>query len=138
MPYEVIDETPNGQKVETPQQGMRQAIKEIKQMPQGRMVSGVIGKVKEKQPDTAEVLTDIEKIEKEDIIAVLNKIITPNKLSARSTPESDRLSFIRKLKLMSLKDLQKFLPEGYKVEANKPIPDTVATEIIYKYKDISP
>lgn len=138
MPYEVIDETPNGQKTETPQQGLRQVMKEIKEMPQGRIVSGVIGKVKVAAVEQAEVLTDIEKIEKEDIIATLAKVITPNKLSARSTPEMDKLSFLRKLKLMTLKELRRLIPDGYQVEIDKPVPDSVAAEIIYKYKDISP
>ncbi len=138
MPYNVIDETPNGTKIESPVQGMREVVKELKGAPVGRMVTGVIGKVREEKEPEQETLDEVGKIEKEDIINLLTKVVTPNKISRRSTESEDRISFQGKLKLMSLKDLKRFLPDGYKADPNVKVEDNVAAEIIYKYKDISP
>lgn len=138
MPYQVIDETPNGAKTESPVQGMREIIKELKGAPVGRMVTGVIGKVREEKEPEQETLDEVGKIEKEDIINLLTKVVTPNKISRRSTESEDRISFLRKLKLMTLKELKRFLPDGYKADPNVTVEDSVAAEIIYKYKDISP
>ena len=85
---------------------------------------------------------------KKAIQSLLAKMIIPNSLGSKSTPEQDRRSLVNKLNKQSLSELERFLPDSLKglttnqleqvVSGETGIVEGAEAEIQQKYMDISP
>lgn len=84
-----------------------------------------------RQPDympPPENLTAEETARKKIIRDLLGKIIIPNSLSSKSTPEMDKRSLINKLNRLRLEELISFLPERVLTLTNEQLSQIVAGE----------
>lgn len=132
MPYQVIKE--NGE-VESPSKTRRQMVKDLKGMPQGQTVLGVIGEPKEEK-ETVPVLTDDEINERTGIQNLLTRYIQPPSLGSKFTTRQAEMRFAKKVNNMSLNTLRKLW--------GKPIPEDgilstdEQVEMQRNWEDISP
>ena len=95
-----------------------------------------------------EVLDDEGIAQKRALTDLLTKIVIPNPLSARSTPEADKRSFVLKLNRSTLKQIRGFVPDRIKRMSAEKLQELVADTSLVRedekvemqslYMDISP
>lgn len=124
--------------------GLGQAMRQVKQMVPGQSViastDGSADPVETIMP--VEVLTEEQIKQKAAIVSLLLKAVDPPMLSRRHpNPIADKISFMEKVKGMSLVELMRFVPAGMNVmelDLREKITEDVRLEMTKKYKDLSP
>jgi len=103
-----------------------------------------------RRPDfmPSETLDAEDTAKKRTLIELLTKIITPNSLSSKSTPEQDKRSLVNKLNKSMLKEIKELVPDRIKrmspeklqelIENTDLVTDSEQVEIQTLYMDASP
>jgi hypothetical protein len=121
---------------ESPVKTRRTLSKELKTIPQGKMVAGVIGDEKEEIPEPKEILNGDELNEKTGLQNLIRKYIQPPSLGSKFTSRQCEMRFTAKVNRMPLSILRKLW--------DKPIPEdgTISTdeqaELQRNWENISP
>jgi len=142
MPYEAKTIS-KPQNQEPASRGLGQAMREVKQMVPGESKLASVGGEKEilKQEEQLEVLSESETKDKAAIVALLLALVEPPLLSKKHpSPIADKVSFMEKVKGMTLPELRRFVPAGIEpqtIDASKASED-FKLEMQKKYKNLSP
>lgn len=123
----------------------------LKGMKPGEKREGHLGGISLKKPDFVPEVDSLDSdglARKGAIKNLLIRVIQPNSLGSKSTPEMDRRAFVNKVNKLTLKELRRFLPERVDSLATEQLEQIASgasdifeeekAETQQRYMDISP